>query len=190
MTDFFALLDEPRALWLDVEALKSKFHQLSSEVHPDRVHDAAEAEREAANTRYAELNEAYKVLSSTRLRLKHFIELEKGEELEAISQTPPDLMDMFFECGELCNGTDRFLRDKDEAESPLLKAKLFAQGMEWSDKVQAFTVKVADLISQLESDLQTTDPTNLKSLEEMYRRLSYYERWQSQLRERFTKLAM
>ena len=136
------------------------------------------------------MNEAYNILSSTRLRLKHFIELETGNELEAISQTPPDLMDLFFECGELCNGSDRFLREKEETESPLLKAKLFAQGMEWSDKVQVFTGRVNELITALEAELQQTAVSDLKTLEATFRRLSYYDRWQSQLRERFTKLAM
>jgi len=36
MTDYFALLDEPRRPWLDVSSLKQKFLARSSEVHPDR----------------------------------------------------------------------------------------------------------------------------------------------------------
>lgn len=190
MTDCFALLQEPRSVWLDVEALKSRFHQLSAEVHPDRVHDAPPAERKAANARFAELNEAYNVLSSTRLRLKHFIELESGKELEAISQTPSDLMDLFFKCGDLCNGTDRFLREKEEAESPLLKVKFFQQGMEWSDKIQDFIAQVSEHVGKAEAELQADELPDLARLEEIFRRLSYYERWQAQLRERFTRLAM
>jgi len=190
MTDCFALLGEPRSVWLDVEGLKGRFQKLSSEVHPDRVHHAPEGERQAANERFVELNDAFHVLASTKLRLKHFIELKTGKELAAISQTPPDLMDLFFECGELCQGTDRFLGEKEAAESPLLKVKFFQQGMDWSDKIQTFIGRVSEMVSALEKELQNDSDQELKQLESSYRRLSYYERWLTQLRERFTALAM
>ena len=35
MTDYFNLLSEPRRPWLNPEALKQKFLNLSAEVHPD-----------------------------------------------------------------------------------------------------------------------------------------------------------
>jgi DnaJ-domain-containing protein 1 len=47
VTDYFALLDEPRQPWLDEEALKAKFFALSTSVHPDRVHALPEIERKA-----------------------------------------------------------------------------------------------------------------------------------------------
>ena len=34
MTDAFALLAEPRRLWLDADALKARFLPLSTAVHP------------------------------------------------------------------------------------------------------------------------------------------------------------
>lgn len=78
MTDAFALLSESRRPWLDADALKSRFLPLSAEVHPDRVHSASEAEKAAANTRYAELNAAYNTLREPRDRLLHLLELEAG----------------------------------------------------------------------------------------------------------------
>ena len=58
MTDYFALLNEPRRPWLDPEPLKDKFLALSATVHPDRVHNLGAAERAAAQERYTELNAA------------------------------------------------------------------------------------------------------------------------------------
>lgn len=51
MTDCFALLGEERRPGLDVEALKERFSTLSRELHPDRFHGAAEAERTEAGRR-------------------------------------------------------------------------------------------------------------------------------------------
>ena len=45
MVDNFILLDEPRLPWLDPETIKAKFHALSGAAHPDRVHNAGEAEK-------------------------------------------------------------------------------------------------------------------------------------------------
>jgi hypothetical protein len=188
MTDYFALLDEPRAVWLDVAALKSRFHERSATVHPDRFHHATPGEKADANTRYAELNAAHSCLANTKSRLKHFLELETGDPPADIQHTPADLMDLFFECGTLCTGIDKFLREKDAVDSPLLKVQFFERGMDWSDKIQEFNGRLTICIGELETELQAGQPP-LPRIEEIYRRLSYYERWHSQLQERFAKLS-
>ena len=78
MTDFFALLDEPRRPWLESELLKQKFLALSATVHPDRVHNLGDAERAAAQERYTELNAAYNCLREPKDRLHHLLQLELG----------------------------------------------------------------------------------------------------------------
>ena len=60
MIDCFELLQEPRRPWIDADALKSRFLELSTAAHPDRVHGGTESERAQANARSAELNAAYK----------------------------------------------------------------------------------------------------------------------------------
>lgn len=197
MTDCFALLDEPRRPWLAAEELKQKFLTLSAKVHPDRFHQAAEPERNEADTRYAELNRAYQTLSSSRDRLRHLLALERGKAPEDIQQTPADLMDLFFECGQLCQGADEFLKRKDAADSPLLKVELFQEGMDWSDKIQGFNERLNEQISGAEQEVKAIDerwvPDRdqvLPELEGLYRRLSYYARWLEQTQTRFTRLAM
>ena len=78
MTDYFALLDEPRRPWLEPEALKTKFLKLAAEIHPDRKHGAGKIEKAAANRSYAELNAAFNCLAEPKLRLLHLLELERG----------------------------------------------------------------------------------------------------------------
>src|SRR4051812_33187546 len=97
MIDNFALLNEPRRPWVDPDALKTKFLALSSEVHPDRVHNAAEVEKQAANQRYSELNAAYNCLREPKDRLQHLLELELGAKPKDIQRIPAGTMDEFFE---------------------------------------------------------------------------------------------
>src|SRR5437868_8581649 len=78
MTDNFSLFNEPRRPWLDADLLKQKFLKFSAEVHPDKIHNASDGEKAAANKRYAELNAAYNCLREPKERLLHLIELELG----------------------------------------------------------------------------------------------------------------
>src|SRR5688500_7123106 len=112
MTDYFALLKEPRHPWLDPDALKQKFLPLSAEVHPDRVHNAVGAERDTANRTYAELNAAYNVLREPRDRLIHLLELELGQKPRDIQKIPPGTMDLFVEVGQTCRDADAFLAER------------------------------------------------------------------------------
>ena len=196
MTDCFALLDEERRPWLEAGELKRKFLARSSEVHPDRFHQSSEAEKAAAGKHYAELNRAHDTLSSHRDRVRHLIALERGEAPADIQQTPAELMDLFFECGALCQGVDKFLNRKDAADSPLLKVQLFQEGLEWTDKIQSLNDRIAGKLGEVEEALRGLDArwsedreSRLDGLEAIYRNLSYYERWRSQLQARFIRLA-
>ena len=81
MTDYFALLNEPRRPWIDSEALKARFLVLTAEAHPDRVHNALPAKKKSAHERYTELNTAYLCLREPRESLRHLLELERGTDL-------------------------------------------------------------------------------------------------------------
>ncbi|MFT4688219.1 MAG: hypothetical protein ACKVHO_19100 [Verrucomicrobiia bacterium] len=197
MKDYFALLDEPRLPWLDTKALKDKFLKASSEVHPDRCHDAGAEEKARAQALYTELNAAHSCLSDSKSRLRHLLELQTGEAFRDIQQPPAELMDLFFEIGALCKETDSFLAEKDAAESPLIKVKFFEQGLERTDAVQKQIGSLSERITALDEKLQQLNPawqTNWQSaqtqVEEICRLLSYYERWRGQLNDRFVRLAM
>src|SRR5690349_16488403 len=115
MTDFFALFNEPRRPWLDPDALKAKFHQLSAERHPD--HAQTEIERIQAQERYTELNAAYTCLREPKDRLLHLITLERGGKPKEVQHIPPAVMAWFMEVGKLCGEADTFLGEKAKATS-------------------------------------------------------------------------
>jgi hypothetical protein len=205
MVDYFALMDEPRRPWLDADALREKFLQRSSDVHPDRFHSTSPAEKEQATQRYAELNLAHNTLREPRDRLLHLLELEKGEKPSDIQRIPPGTMDLFVEVGQLCRDVDAFLADRAKVESPMLKVRMFERGLDWTDKLQAVQQRIATKRGELDLELRGMNaaweqcpPSGdasrraalpLERVEQIYRTFSYIARWSEQLNERLVQLA-
>ncbi len=203
MIDFFALLNEPRRLWLDPQELKAKFLALSSEVHPDRVHHASHAEKRAAQQRFSDLNAAYQCLREPRERLKHLLELETGAKLTQVQNFPSQLMDLSLQVAKLCGAADVVLGQKGQTLSPLLQVEVFErqqdcafQLMELLKSIQAQQHEIAASLRALDGkwDDGRLDPETRKMdllcLEEIYRRLSYLTRWSEKIQERVAQLAM
>lgn len=205
MSDAFALLTEPRRPWLEAEALKQKFLPVSSAIHPDRTHNAPEAEKQQTNQRYAELNAAYNTLREPRDRLLHLIELERGAKPGDIQRIPPGTMDLFVEVGQICRDIDTFLAERRNVTSPLLKVQMFERGMEWTDKLQALQQRINAKRDELAAELQQMNAVwdaappigspqraaalPLERLEQIYRVFSYIARWSEQIQERNVQLA-
>jgi curved DNA-binding protein CbpA len=205
MTDSFALLNEPRRPWLDVDELKQKFRQLSNDVHPDRIHSASEEEKQRANQRYAELNAAHNTLREPRDRLLHLLELESGAKPKDVQRIPPGTMDLFVEVGQICRDVDAFLAERGKVTSPLLKVQMFERGMDWTDKLQALQqrinskrVELTEELQKMNAQWESAPPVGsperaavlpLERLEQIYRVFSYIARWTEQLNERVVQLA-
>jgi len=204
--DAFALLGEPRRPSLDTEQLKVRFLALSSPVHPDRVHGAAAAERQAANAHYADLNAAYNRLREVRERLLHLYELEAGYSPRDIQRIPPGTMDLFVEVGQVCRDCDAYLQGRGTSTSPMLRLKTFQEGLIWTDRLQGLQQQVNLRRDALLSELAgmneawaaapapgkagRLDALPLERLEQVYRALSYTARWTEQIQERLVQLAV
>jgi DnaJ-domain-containing protein 1 len=204
MTDYFSLLDEPHRPWLDPDLLKKKFLALSTEAHPDRVHTAKESEKISAQTRYAELNQAYNHLRFPKERLQHLLELETGAKPSQVQQIPPELMTFFVEVGQLFRLTDAFLVEKGKTTSPLLQVQLFEAAQIWTEKLTALQRQLNERQQELLAELKAIDArwaevaksdplaraTMLRRLEELYRLFSYFSRWETQLQEKIVQLSL
>ncbi len=204
MTDCFALLGETRRPWLEPESLKAKFLALSAAHHPDRVHAASEAEKRAAQQHYTELNAAYQCLREPRERLRHLLELERGAKPETVQRIPSELMDYSLEVSQLCRQADVFLAEKATVASPLLLVQLFERGQEWTEKLMELQRLIAARSQEAEAELKQIDAlwasgasaglperqALLQRLEELWRLLSYFARWDSQMRERIVQLSL
>jgi DnaJ-domain-containing protein 1 len=197
MTDHFATLNEPRQPWLDAEELQRKFLALSAGFHPDHVHAATPAERQAATDRFAALNAAYQCLSEPRGRLRHLLELEQGTAAPAISQVPSGLTDLLMEAGELCRRVDESLARRHETTSPLLKVRSFEEGLRWTERVSHLLGKVNATRARLDEELRAlNDQWSVDRagcgdrLGELSQSYGYVARWAGQLQERLARLAV
>jgi curved DNA-binding protein CbpA len=201
VTDYFALLDEPRRPWLDAEALKKKFLALSANAHPDKIHSASQAERSAAAKKFAELNAAYNCLLEPKSRLRHLLQLELGAKPQDVQQIPPALADLFAEVATTCRNTDAFLAEKERSTSPLLQVRLFEQAQEWVERLKLLQAKLGafhggldDTLQSLDAAWMTAGPSDrislLPKLEELYRLFSYFNRWSGQIQDRIVQLSL
>jgi curved DNA-binding protein CbpA len=201
MTDYFALLDEPRRPWLEPEALKQKFFALSASAHPDKVPAAGAAERSDAAKSFAELNAAYQCLTGPKSRLRHLLELELGAKPKDIEQIPGALADLFAEVAATCRSADGFLAEKSRVTSPLLQVHWFERGQEWVDNLNRWQQKLNGLHGRLLEELKALDerwvgtdgkprPEVLAEAERLYRLFGYFNRWSGQIQERVVRLAV
>lgn len=202
MTDYFALLKEPRRPWLDPEVLKQRFLEMSTRVHPDRVHNLGEIERAAAQEKYVELNTAFNFLRDPRERLRHLLQLELGAPPGDIKQIPGELMNLFMEVGQHCRAADSLIANGAGVSSPLLKVRLFERSQACMDEIlkvqQQLKAKRESLIESLRGIDSKWDAVVLEApakadalsqLEEMLHLFGFYDRWIVQLQERITRLS-
>jgi curved DNA-binding protein CbpA len=196
MPDYFALLQQPRRPWLDPDAVKQKFLALSSAIHPDRLHGASDVERETATQRFAELNAAWQCLREPKDRLGHLLELELGARPKDAQNVSAATMDLFFETGRLCREADAFLETKARTTSPLVKAQMFGQGAQLTDRLVGLQQLALQHQAELLADLKVLDaawerpgPRPLEELERLYRLLSYVARSLGQIQERIVQLS-
>ena len=100
-SDYFALFELPRKLWLDIGALEQKFLQLSWKLHPDNFVSATEQEREISLKRSSELNDAYRTLRDPIARVEYLLAIEGTRKNgESRQQAPPELLEEVFELNE------------------------------------------------------------------------------------------
>ena len=206
MTDYFVLLGQPRRPWLDPEELKTKYLALSGEVHVDRLHSASQEQQEAATAHHAELNAAYQRLREPKDRLRHLIELELGRKPEEIQNVPAETMELFIGIGQLCRGADAFLAGRGRVSSPLLKARMFEEALDWTDRIQKMQQELAAMRTALEDRLRVIDAAwdsahdlnqvallpglPWAELEQIYRQFSFLGRWNGQIQERIVQLSL
>ena len=100
-SDYFAMFELPRKLWMEMAALEKKFLQLSWKLHPDNFVNATPEEREISLKRSSELNDAYRTLREPVARVEYLLAIE-GARVEGQNkqQAPPELLEEVFELNE------------------------------------------------------------------------------------------
>jgi curved DNA-binding protein CbpA len=189
MTDYFALLDQPRAPWLDLAVLKEVFHRKTLEQHPDSTG--------TTDGGFTKLNEAYQVLQDPKRRLHHLLELQ-GESAASTNQVvPQELQDLFLETGALNQRTTQLLEKVRAASNPLsrslLKGEVVAAQKEVAslrDKVRQLTDGANERLRQMNPGWLTDPAAQIADTFALYLRFSYLGRWSAQLDELAFQLSL
>ena len=202
--DYFALLEQPRRPWLDLEALQAKFFALSSHWHPDRYHQVSNEEKQKITDRFAGLNAAYHCLRDPRTRLAHLILLETGTGPNEVQTIGKEMMDLSLEIGQACQRADRLHTERVQATSAIRKAQIFQELLMQTERLREITDVLNGRGTELERTIRTMDAEwhaadlsgnveqkglLLQRMEEIYRELSYLHRWAAQTRERVIREA-
>ena len=191
MTDYFALLKQPRRPWLDPNELKEKYHELTKAAHPDRSASAN------PDSDFASVTEAYRVLLDPKLRLDHLFNLE-GIPPAAHTNVPEQIADVFLEIGTLIQETDRLLA-KSATTTALSKALLRSEILEkqklTADLLEKLETMYANALKELKLLDQTWTSVNKagagpSELSALSSRFAYLARWVAQLQERKFQLSI
>jgi molecular chaperone HscB len=148
-TDYFALFEMPRKLWIEMNALEQRFLQLSWKLHPDNFVNATETERELSLKRSSELNDAYRVLRDPVARVEYLLGLENmRKEGEHKQQAPPELLEEVFELNESLDE----LREAKSSGSDLAALKSRLEAAE-----KSFGENLGEVDAQLQEAARTWD---------------------------------
>ncbi|MDQ6623607.1 MAG: J domain-containing protein [Verrucomicrobiota bacterium] len=180
MTDYFALLDQPRAPWLDLEKLKEAFHQRTLHAHPDQ--------QSGDNEAFAKLNEGYRVLREPKRRLEHLLAL-LGEPPLPQTALPKEIEELFPSIAALVREADDVIAKMANAASALSRSLARAAVAPMQARLQGSARTLADLQEESLVRLKALNAADIAELRLHYVRLSYLGRWLAQLEEKQTRLS-
>jgi curved DNA-binding protein CbpA len=190
MTDYFALLEQPRAPWLDPAALKETYHRKTLQKHPD----TAARDRKSD---FAELNEAYQVLQDPKRRLHHLLSLENCTPSSANQTIPGELQELFLLIGALNQRANLVLEKIRTTSNALSRSLLKPQIVELQTEVGSLRDKVRNLdgaararLREINSDWQDDRAGQVAELSKLYSRFAYLSRWSAQLDELAFQLSL
>jgi curved DNA-binding protein CbpA len=195
MIDYFALLDQPRAPWLDPEKLKDTYHQKTLQAHPDAQTSRPGAE--AMDTAFTSLNEAYQVLQDPKRRLHHLLSLEGVPPSSTDQSVPRQLHDLFPAIGALTQRANLLLEKIRAASSALSLSLLKPQILEVQTQAEEVRARIQDLfevslaeLSRSNTAWATNPREQIDGLSNLYFAFAYLTRWSTQLDEMTFQLSL
>ena len=184
MTDYFALLEQPRQPWLDQDALKDRYQSLAKSRHPDQT-DATPADQT-----FADLVEANRVLSDDKLRLHHLLQLEAFDASQG-NAVPSRILHLFSEVGEFLTRSERLEHRFTEATNPLAKSLLQSELITCRNEVAGLIAHTRELVSQARDECRALNDSwrdQLPKVAKLYFLFAFLTKWLAQLEERQFRL--
>jgi curved DNA-binding protein CbpA len=194
MTDYFALLDQPRAPWLDPDKLKDSYHQKTLRAHPDAQTNSPGAD--ATDAAFTSLNEAYQVLQDPKRRLHHLLTLEGAAPSSADQTVPQQLHDLFPKIGALTQRANLLLEKIRATSNALSRSLLKPQILEVQNDTKEVRKKIQDLsdaslekLRQINTAWAKNPREQIEALSNLYFAFAYLTRWSTQLDEMMFQLS-
>lgn len=191
MTDYFALLDQPRRPWLDPEELKQLFHQKTLQAHPD-----AQIQR-AGNESFTQLNEAYQILREPKRRLHHLLSLEGSSPATKSVPIPANIERLFPMVATLIQDTDGVIRKVANSTNPLSRSLVRPELLKTTETIKQMLATLAQLHDEAVSKLRALSGSWLPGktdqrteLHALYLQFSYVTRWIGELEEKQMQLTI
>lgn len=192
MIDYFALLDQPQAPWLDLAELKDAYHKKTLQAHPDALANQAE-ETDAS---FARLNEAYQVLQDPKRRLHHLLSLHGCAPSSADQTVPKHLHDLFPAVGGVTQRANLLL-EKIQATSNALSRSLLkpetmavqSETKEVREKIQNLSEAALGQLRQINLAWAKNPAEQMADLSDLYFAFAYLGRWSGQLDELMFQLS-
>jgi len=182
MTDYFALLEQPRTPWLNPEALKEVFHRKTLELHPD-------ATAAGSQDQFAELNAAYQALQDPKRRLHHLLSLENSAPA-ANQMVPAELQELFLDLGTFKQRADLLLGKIEAASSTLSRSLLKPEMVALQNDLAVWRKKIRGLVDSATEQLREINlrwlsdrQAQIAALTNLYLKFAYLGRWSEQLDE-------
>lgn len=194
MTDYFALLNQPRRPWIDPEQVKQAFHARALQMHPDA--QLQQNREPSSDALFAQLNQAYQVLQDPKRRLEHLLTLEGHPLDRAPATTPPAIEELFPTVAATTHRATAVVQQSAAATNVLARTLLKSQLQNANSDLETVREKVRALRNNAIDRLQRLDRSwsgemgdQLEQLRVVYVELSYITRWLSELDEKKLQLS-
>jgi hypothetical protein len=170
----FSQLQLPCSLGIDEAPLREAYRMASKE-------SSGESDQ-------ATLTAAYQLLRSPASRLRHWLELN-GHEGDSRGVIDGELVDWFGHIGGVIQETDELLRRREQCQSALAKAMMENDMQAGRMRIEQWQARLHEWLTQKMGLFPAIEAGSVSAAEAWVcvRDLSFIEKWQHQLRERYGK---
>ena len=177
MFDAFATLQLPRQVNLSDEDIRNAYRQAGKREHPD---DGGNEEN------FSLVSKAYQILLSPAMRLRHWLELHDvtGDSRGVVDGA---LLDDFGKVGHCLQETDQLLRQHESCQSQLAKALLLPKIQHQREAIEALQTLLESRTQEKLSAFHEIHHLPTEQSWILVRDLTFLEKWQQQLRDRYGK---
>jgi len=163
--DFFALLEQPRSYRVDIAQLDKAYHELQSQVHPDRYAHSPDADRRLSMQWSTQVNEAYRTLKHPLQRARYLLKLA-GVDTEHESNTAMPAA---------------FLVEQMEWREAVAEARAAGDHHELEKLMLRLQHQASDIRDEIERDID--EAKNYAAAADALRRLMFVEKLEQEIDE-------